>query len=186
MIVFLILNETVAMKHTFLISIICSLLFCANAQHNYPIPTPNAASLFYIQHSDNHNTYVYEAVIKGKLLDSIEPISVHRKMYTKNGETEPLNALQRAMAYGVESKKLRTNFYEVRIVSFKQMPFYLMLNNKNKPVVFATVNNKKMYIDHIFLQIKTGSGISIKPAYAIFTGKNFSTGAKITEKFLFE
>ncbi len=174
------------MKPIFFSFLIAFSVQCASAQKGYPVPPSNSSSLFYIQHSDNHNTYVYEAVIKDKHLDQIMPIKIHRKMYANKGEIEPLTTLQRTMAYGVNCKMLRKNFFEVRLVSFKQLPFYLSLQSKNKPVVFATVNNKKMYIDHIYLQIKSGSGISFKPAYALFSGRHFSTGATITEKYVFE
>jgi len=174
------------MKYFVFFSMIFVPLQSVLAQQGYPVPPKNAALLFYIQHSDNHNTYVYEAVRKGKLLDETTPVEAHRKMYANKGEKEPLTALQRTMAYGVKSKKLGTNFFEIKIVSFKQLPFYLKLNAKNKPVVYTTVNNKKMYIDHIFLQIKSGSGLSIQPEYAIFTGRHFTTGALLKERFAFD
>jgi hypothetical protein len=50
----------------FLVSI-CS--FSGYSQNDYPEPAAkNTTRLFYIQHSDNHNTYVYDANIKQELL----------------------------------------------------------------------------------------------------------------------
>jgi hypothetical protein len=45
--------------------------------------------LFYIQHSDNHNTYVYDANIKAGIIDSSQPINAYRIVYTKNGIKNP-------------------------------------------------------------------------------------------------
>jgi hypothetical protein len=39
--------------------------------------------LFYIQHSDNHNTYVYDANIKAGIIDSSQPINTYRIVYTQ-------------------------------------------------------------------------------------------------------
>lgn len=39
-----------------------------------PEPASTAIRLFYIQHSDNHNTYVYNANIKGENIDSSKPM----------------------------------------------------------------------------------------------------------------
>lgn len=99
------------MKFIFFISMLFSLIQPAVAQKLHPVPPKNAASLFYIQHSDNHNTFVYEAVLKGKLLHEEEPVSVYRKMYAKKGKTEPLTAIQRTMAYGVDCKKFKGQFF---------------------------------------------------------------------------
>jgi hypothetical protein len=38
----------------------------------------NSNRLFYIQHSDNHNTYVYDANIKAGIIDSSQPINAYR------------------------------------------------------------------------------------------------------------
>jgi hypothetical protein len=43
----------------------------------------NSTRLFYIQHSDNHNTYVYDANIKAGIIDSSQPINAYRIVYTK-------------------------------------------------------------------------------------------------------
>jgi hypothetical protein len=45
--------------------------------------------LFYIQHSDNHNTYVYDANIKAGIIDSSQPINTYRIVYTQNGIKKP-------------------------------------------------------------------------------------------------
>jgi hypothetical protein len=38
---------------------------------NYPEPAKTPTRLFYIQHSDNHNTYVYDANIKAGIIDRL-------------------------------------------------------------------------------------------------------------------
>jgi hypothetical protein len=55
---------------------------------------PRTSRLFYIQHSDNHNTYVYDANIKAGIIDSSQPINTYRIVYTQNG-IKPLSRLQK-------------------------------------------------------------------------------------------
>jgi hypothetical protein len=64
----------------FLVSI-C--LFSGYSQNDYPEPAKTPTRLFYIQHSDNHNTYVYDANIKAGIIDSSQPINTYRIVYTQ-------------------------------------------------------------------------------------------------------
>jgi hypothetical protein len=50
-----------------------------------PRTSKTPTRLFYIQHSDNHNTYVYDANIKAGIIDSSQPINTYRIVYTQNG-----------------------------------------------------------------------------------------------------
>jgi hypothetical protein len=53
------------------------------------LPRTSKTQLFYIQHSDNHNTYVYDANIKAGIIDSSQPINTYRIVYTQNGIKNP-------------------------------------------------------------------------------------------------
>jgi hypothetical protein len=67
--------------------------FSGYSQNDYPEPK-HTTRLFYIQHSDNHNTYVYDANIKAGIIDSSQPINTYRIVYTQNG-IKPLSRLQK-------------------------------------------------------------------------------------------
>jgi hypothetical protein len=75
----------------FLVSI-C--LFSGYSQNDYPEPAKHLPDYF-IQHSDNHNTYVYDANIKAGIIDSSQPINTYRIVYTQNGIKKPLSRLQK-------------------------------------------------------------------------------------------
>jgi hypothetical protein len=57
--------------------------FSGYSQNDYPEPAKTPTRLFYIQHSDNHNTYVYDANIKAGIIDSSQPINTYRIVYTQ-------------------------------------------------------------------------------------------------------
>jgi hypothetical protein len=153
------------------------------AQDGYPIPPFNENRLFYIQHSDNHNTYVYEANIQSGNISADEPLYVYRIAYTEGGKRTPLTVVQRNLAFGMKTRLISPNFYAMHLAASKKCIFYLNITEAGKPKVYVTVNNRKMFLDRIFLQIREGStGIKIKLDYALFYGEDFETGQHITEK----
>jgi hypothetical protein len=58
-------------------------LFRVVFTNTHPELVKTPTGLFYIQYSDNHNMYVYDANIKAGIIDSSQPISEYRIVYTK-------------------------------------------------------------------------------------------------------
>jgi hypothetical protein len=47
------------------------------------------------------------------------------------------------------------------------------MNDHARPGVYITVNNRKMYLDRMFIKIKEGSfGLNVKAEYVLFTGED--------------
>jgi hypothetical protein len=100
-------------------------LFSGYSQNDYPEPAKTPTRLFYIQHSDNHNTYVYDANIKAGIIDSSQPINTYRIVYTQNG-IKTLVKVQKKFAYGMillDSKPL----FKLRLASKKKIFFLSQL-----------------------------------------------------------
>lgn len=89
----------------------CFLLFSAGcfAQEGYPEPEKTTNRLFYIQHSKNHNAYVYDANISNGVLNTTEPVTEYEIVYTDKGQKRPLSGLQRRMAESLFWILLQTN-----------------------------------------------------------------------------
>jgi len=156
---------------------------CSYAQEGYPIPPPAETRLFYIQHSDNYNTYVYDANIKDGVIAADNPVESYRIVYTEGGVKKPLTGIQRRLAYGMEVKALDKNSFEMHLSASKRLKFYLIMNGHARPVVYVTVNNRKMYLDRMYVKIKEGGvSLGVKADYVLFTGKDCSTGEDVTEK----
>jgi len=62
------------------------------------------------------------------------------------------------MAIKVRSKDLGNGEFELRFTSHKKLPMYLSKSVHDKKYhVYATINNKKMELERIFLRIDGGS-----------------------------
>ena len=149
-------------------------------QENYPIPPKSENRLFYIQHSNNHNTFVYDAIFSGSNFDLKKPVNSYRIVYTDGGVKKPLTEIQKKMAYGLDIKKTGNNIFEMYLAVSKDVKLVLFLNEKGQPKVWTIINNKKIILSRIFVQIKKGSS-SLKPAVenVIFEGTDFTSGSKL-------
>ena len=167
----------------FFASMICG-LFCG-AQEGYPVPPATDTRLFYIQHSDNYNTYVYDANVKDGMIPADNPVDIYRIVYTEGGKKKPLTGIQRRFAYGIEAQYLEKNSFEMHLSANKKLKLYLIMSEQAKPVVYVNVNSRKMYLDKMYVKIKEGGGgLGVKADYVLFTGKDFSTGQAVTEKVI--
>jgi hypothetical protein len=166
------------------------LFFCSYScfsQSNYPEPTKTAARLFYIQHSNNHNTYVYDANIKGGTIDSSEPINEYQIVYTEKGIHKPLSSIQKRLAYGMILEESQPNLFKLHLAASEKIYFYLTYNESEGARVYVTVNKHKMYLDKMFVQLKEGLlGLKAKAEYVLFFGKDYNSGKPITEKIIIE
>lgn len=151
------------------------------AQKAHPIPKKNSSSLFYTQHNQNHNTFIYELNLTNGKLDLNDPIKVFRINYEDAQQQENLSIIQRKYAYGINYLTAdKTKFY---LSASKNIPMQLKSAN-NKYWVEVLVNNKTIILDNIFIQTSNkGKGLSTKVEYIILKGKD-SKGNSIQEKFL--
>ena len=88
--------------------IICSILFSflVNAQQGYPVPPKSENRLFYIQHNDNRNTFVYDALFSSKgILDANNPVDIYRILYAEDGSKKPLTSIQKKISLRIRDHK---------------------------------------------------------------------------------
>jgi len=171
-------------------TILCLLLsYCSYslsfAQNNYPVPPNTANQLFYIQHSNNHNTYVYEANVKSGELISSEPIIEYRIVYTENGVKKPLTSIQEKMAYGMVLLESSAELFQFRLAATDKIHFYLTYNKDEKPRIYVIINHRKLYLDKLFVQLEDGFlNTSTDADYVLFYGKDYHSGKPIIEKLV--
>lgn len=149
-------------------------------------PTPNGIRnmLFYVQRSPNTNTVVYELnTDKENNIDKDDPVNIFWIRYTENKEKKGLSFIQRAYAYGLKTKAIGNDNYELRFVSYKKLPFYLVHSSDGQYYVYATIKNKLVLLTRIFIQIEGGTFWFPKVVYVEFRGVDPSTGDTITERF---
>jgi hypothetical protein len=162
-------------------------LFTGYSQDDYPEPEKTNNRLFYIQHSNNHNTYVYDANVEGEGIDATQPIDEYRILYAKNGETKPLSRLQRKMAYGMKLLESEPNLFTLRLVSTDKITFYLNYDENERARIYVTVNGRKIYLDRMFIKLKDGFlGFNVKVEYVLFYGEDCNSDQQVMEKILVE
>ena len=155
-----------------------------NAQQDTILPAPcgNPNQLFYLQRTPDANTVVYELNIKNGELDAAEPVHAFWIRYSDNGQRVELNSLQRKFAYGITSKALSAELYELKFVSNKQRMMYLKKGVDQKYYVYTMINQKQAILTRVFLKIDGGSFWSPKILYADFKGMDPVTGVVMNER----
>jgi phosphatidylglycerophosphate synthase len=150
----------------------------------FPVPKGIQNKLFYMQRDPNTNTIIYELNLKSSGdLDKDDPVKVYWLRYQENGQKEDLSYIQRKFAYGIQSKAIGKNEYELRLVSYKKFPLYLRKSETdNKYHVYATVNNKKMQLDRIFVRIEGGTLWIPNVKYVELKGANPTNGSQMLER----
>jgi len=150
----------------------------------FPVPKGITNQLFYLQRDPNTNTIICELNTndKGQIVQN-DPVHVYWLRFEENSEKKELGYVQRKFAYGIESKVLANDQYELRFVSHKKLPMYLVKSDEDKKYhVYVTVNNKKIQIERIFLRIEGGSFWLPNVKYVEIKGMNASNNTLITER----
>ena len=181
-------------KSLFIITILVTIIsgnLLAQSKNPSPLhfPTPKNIDnmLFYIQRDPNINTAIYTINYQenGKI-DKSNPIKAYWIRYAEKGEKKDLNYLQRKFAYGIETKTVNNEEFELQFVSYKKLPLTLKkIDSDQKYHVFVNVNQKKIQVEKIFVRIEGGSFWLPNVKYAEVSGIDVSSNKVITERMLF-
>lgn len=151
---------------------------------SFPNPGKIENMLFYLQRDPNINTLIYTVnITKTGDINKEKPISIYWIRYTEKGERKELGYVQRKFAYGLITKELNKNKFELRFASYKSLPIYLsQTNSEKKYQVTVTVNGKTISISRLFVRIDGGSFWLPNVKYALVEGVDLATGKNLTEK----
>jgi len=151
---------------------------------SFPEPKGIDDQLFYLQRDPNINTIICELNLNSKgLINDEEPVKVYWMRYAEDRGKKKLSFIQKKFAYGIQSKKIKEDKYELRFVSYKRIPLYLSKSaTDNKYHVFINANNKKIQLDRIFIRIEGGSFWVPNIKYVDLQGVNTKTKNKISER----
>ncbi|WP_316821034.1 DUF4833 domain-containing protein [Pedobacter gandavensis] len=150
----------------------------------FPTPKGIKNQLFYLQRDPNTNTIIYELNVNGRgEVNKNEPILVYWLRYDDNDEKKDLSYIQRKFAYGIQTKEIAKDQWEIRFVSHKKIPMYLMQSKEDQKYhVYVTVNNKKIELSKIFVRIEGGSFWLPNVKYVELTGINTATDTPVVER----
>lgn len=149
----------------------------------FPTPKGIENQLFYLQRDPNLNTIICELnADKNGIVNRKEPILVYWMRYGDSGEKQDLSYIQRKFAYGIQTKEIAKDQYELRFVSHKKLPMYLLRGDDRKFHVYVTVNQKRLQVERIFVRIEGGSFWLPNVKYVEIKGVNTGNDAVITER----
>ncbi len=149
---------------------------------DFPIPPNNPKQLFYLQRPANTNTLIYELNIDNGVINKLDPIHVYWINYAGNGKTEELNNMQRKYAYGIKATEVSENVFECYLVAYKKLLLTVEEGDDKQFHAYVTVNEKKMIIKRIWLQVKGGSLFKPRIDYVELKGIDILTGSAIEER----
>jgi len=154
-----------------------------DAEPILPVPKGIKNQLFYLQRDPNKNTVIYELNLKNGEVDPKTPVNVYWIRYEEKGQKQDLSTMQRKLGYGLNSKYLGKDKYELRFVSYDKLPLLLSKSETdNKYHIYAKIKQKQMILNRIFVRVTWGSFGWPKVKYAELTGIEPSTGEEVKEK----
>jgi hypothetical protein len=148
----------------------------------YPTPSGNVNQLFFIQRDPNINTLIYELNINNGTLNEEEPVHVFWIRYAEKGQHDDLNYIQRNFAYGIRSKKISKENYEIHFVSYKKKTMYLRKSSDNKFYVFTDINKKQAILKQVFVRVNGGSFWVPNIEYVELKGIDPISGIEVVER----
>jgi phosphatidylglycerophosphate synthase len=150
----------------------------------FPTPKGIQNELFYLQRDPNTNTIIYELNINsaGKV-NAEEPIKIYWLRYAEKGQKHDLSYVQRKFAYGVQSKAIGNDEFELRFVSHKKLPLYLKKSAIDKKYhVYIDANGQRIMLDRVFVRIEGGSYWIPNVKYVELKGTNSKTSNAVVER----
>jgi phosphatidylglycerophosphate synthase len=155
-----------------------------NAPDSFPVPPQTDSSLFYLQRTPNTNTIICELNEKNGLPDPGEPVHVLWIRYTEQRQREELTFIQRHFAYGLTSRLIGDDKYELHFVSYKKVLFYLMKSPvDNRHHIYATITGRQAILDRIFIKINPGGTFwSPNVEYLELRGTDPGTGKVLMQR----
>ncbi|WP_226163243.1 DUF4833 domain-containing protein [Hymenobacter terricola] len=152
----------------------------------FPVPSGVTNQLFYLQRDPNTNTVIYQLNVNsaGQLNDA-EPINIFWIRYGEHGEHKDLNFIQRKFAYGLTAQKLAADKYELKFAAYSKVRFFLLKSPADKAFhVYATIANKQIQVERVFLRIEGGTFWVPNVKYIEFKGLNTATREPIVERIM--
>lgn len=166
----------------FIFSLYSFIVSVAAQETSFPVPSGNNNQLFYLQRTSNTNTIVYELNYKDGSIDPENPVQPFWIRYQERGQREELSFVQRKFAYGIKSKKIADNQYELSFVSYKKYKLYLRLAADKKFYIYTNINQKPAILTSIFIKINGGSLWSPNIEYVELSGLEPASHSVVKER----
>ena len=149
----------------------------------FPVPKITPGFMFYIQRDPNTNTICYELNLdKEGNPEKKNPINGFWIRYPEGGNRKDLNFIQRKFAYGINSKSIGNDSYELRSVAYSKIPLFLRKDANNQYHVYTEIDKKECILNRIFIRIDGGTFWHPNVLYIELKGVNPATGKTVVQR----
>ena len=151
---------------------------------DFKVPA-EANQLFYVQRSPNANTVVYVAKLDAQgNFDSRAPVEAFWRKFNIDGNRQPLNFIERMMAYGVKlSARKQAQPITFTIAALPQRRLTLSLDAQHHPQATMAIGTHTVKLVYVYLQVVDGALLPSVPSLDIF-GIDTSSGKAIHEHLI--
>lgn len=138
--------------------------------------------LFYIQRSPNSNTVIYAAKLDGHgEFDASAPVEAFWRKFNIDGSRQPLNFMERMMAYGVRVDPVRPGKpITFRVAALPDRTLTLAMDGEHHPEALMQISGRTVKIAYVYLQVVEGGLLPSVPSLDIF-GTDIASGKAIHE-----
>ncbi|HEX4272030.1 MAG TPA: DUF4833 domain-containing protein [Rhizomicrobium sp.] len=141
--------------------------------------------LFYIQRSPNANTVIYGAKLDGRGdFDSSAPVEAFWRKFNIDGSKQPLNFMERMMAYGVRMDPFKPGQpITFRVAALPDRKLTLTMDAQHHPQALMKVGDHTVKLAYVYLQVVEGGLLPSVPSLDIF-GTDIASGKAIHEHLI--
>ncbi len=183
-------NDAVKRVATLMLMIIAVLLLLNQFAYAQP-PTDHSPAdpkdcnvLFFLQCDPDANTFVYELNYNsaGKLQHD-NPIKASWIRSPQDQKFRALSSIEKKFSYGVQSKQIGDEEYEIRLVAYKKMPLYLKKSAAdNKYHMYVKDEGENLLLKRVLVRINKGNLRFPKVRYIDLITTNSATGMEILKR----
>jgi len=141
--------------------------------------------LFYVQRSPNANTVIYAANLDAKgNLNPSAPIQAFWRKFNIDGSKQPLNFIERMMAYGVRLDGRKAGKpVTFSIAALPERKLTVSWDSAHQPEALMQIGNHLVKVAYVYLQVVEGGLMPKVPALDIF-GTDIASGKAIHEHLI--
>lgn len=141
--------------------------------------------LFYIQRSPNSNTVIYAARLdKNGNFDSKTPVEAFWRKFNIDGSKQPLNFMERMMAYGVHVDTIRPGQpITFSVAALPDRTMTLTMDAQHHPEALLQIGTHTVKVNYVYLQVVEGGLLPSVPSLDIF-GTDTASGKAVHEHLI--
>lgn len=138
--------------------------------------------LFYVQRSPNANTVIYAARLDAKgAIQSSDPVEAFWRKFNIDGSKQPLNFIERMMAYGVSADRVKAGApVTFTIAALPERKLTLTLDANKRPQALIQIGGRAVKLAYVYLHVVEGGVMPSVPELDIF-GTDPATGKAVHE-----